>query len=152
MESRRISVRPARRSTRPGACNPPHEPPRRRGNENDVESKRFHLVTLGCAKNTVDSEAMATRLLEAGHQPAVAADDADLMVVHTCGFIESAKQESVDAILQVASAKRPGQRVIAAGCLAERYPQELAAEIPELDAILGARNWAAITDVVARLY
>ena len=117
-----------------------------------IDSKSFHLVTLGCAKNTVDSEAMGTILINAGHRPSDSAEDADLVVVHTCGFIESAKQESIDALLQVTGARRPGQRVIAAGCLSERYPDDLATEIPELDGLIGARNWASIAQVVARLY
>ncbi len=117
-----------------------------------AQAKRFHLITLGCSKNVVDSEAMASLLVQAGYTPVASSDLADVVVVHTCGFIEAAKQESIDAILQVTAAKRPGQRVIAAGCLAERYPDELAAEIPELDGLLGARNWASIAEVVARLY
>jgi ribosomal protein S12 methylthiotransferase len=114
--------------------------------------KRFHFVTLGCAKNTVDSEAMQSLLLRDGLVATDSPDDADLVVVHTCGFIESAKQESIDAILKLAERKRPGQKLIAAGCLSERYPDELAAEIPELDALLGARNWGSIAGFVARLY
>ena len=120
--------------------------------ESPATGKRFHFVTLGCAKNTVDSEAMESLLLRDGHVPADSADDADLVIVHTCGFIESAKQESINAILKVAENKRPGQRLIAAGCLSERYPDDLVSEIPELDALIGARNWGSIAGVVASLY
>jgi ribosomal protein S12 methylthiotransferase len=116
------------------------------------DSKRFHFITLGCAKNTVDSEAMQSLLAEAGHTEVSRPGDADLVVVHTCGFIESAKQESVDALLGSVAARRPGQRIIAAGCLAERYPDQLAAEVPELDGLIGARNWGSIASFVARLY
>src|SRR5207237_1373838 len=99
------------------------------------DAKRFHFITLGCAKNTVDSEAMQSLLAQAGHSSVDRPDDADLVVVHTCGFIESAKQESIDALLGSVSTRRQGQRIVAAGCLAERYPDELAAEVPELDGL-----------------
>src|SRR5207249_11043839 len=98
-----------------------------------TDSKRFHLITLGCAKNTVDSEAMHSLLTEAGHAAVGRLEEADLVVVHTCGFIESAKQESIDALLGALARRSPGQRVVAAGCLAERYPDELGAELPGLD-------------------
>jgi ribosomal protein S12 methylthiotransferase len=113
--------------------------------------RRFHLVTLGCAKNTVDAEAMEQLLLAAGHQRAPNAETADLLIVNTCGFIESAKQESVDTLLELGERKRPGQRLIATGCLVERYASELAAELPTIDAFVGARNWSALPAVAAQL-
>jgi hypothetical protein len=99
----------------------------------------FHIVSLGCAKNTVDSEAMAQLLLAAGHRRAADPGSADLLIVNTCGFIESAKQESIDTLLELGEAKRSDQRLIATGCLVERYPGELAAELPVIDAFVGAR-------------
>ncbi|MDQ6675298.1 MAG: 30S ribosomal protein S12 methylthiotransferase RimO, partial [Chloroflexota bacterium] len=84
--------------------------------------KSFHIVSLGCAKNTVDSEAMEQLLLAAGHRRAADSASADLVIVNTCGFIESAKQESVDTLLELGAEKRAGQKLIAAGCLVERYP------------------------------
>ena len=114
-------------------------------------TRSFLIVSLGCAKNTVDSEAMEQLLLAAGHRRAPDSRSADLLIVNTCGFIESAKQESIDTLLELGADKRADQQLIATGCLVERYPTELPAELPQIDAFLGARNWAALPDVVARL-
>src|SRR5260370_21553793 len=114
-------------------------------------TKRFHIVSLGCAKNTVDSEAMEQLLLAAGHQRAVDATSADLLIVNTCGFIESAKQESIDTLLELGSEKRADQKLIATGCLVERYSTELQAELPSIDAFVGARNWSALPRVLTQL-
>jgi ribosomal protein S12 methylthiotransferase len=114
-------------------------------------AKTFHLVSLGCAKNTVDSEAMEQLLLAAGHRRAASPTAADLLIVNTCGFIESAKQESIDTLLELGSAKRADQRLIATGCLVERYSTELRTELPVIDAFVGARNWSALPDVVSQL-
>src|SRR5437764_12539136 len=114
----------------------------------EARRRSFHIVSLGCAKNTVDSEAMTQLLLAAGHARAVSPAEADVVVVNTCGFIESAKQESVDTLLQLGDAKRADQKLIATGCLVERYPTELRDELPTIDAFLGARNWAALPEVV----
>ena len=113
--------------------------------------KTFLIVSLGCAKNTVDSEAMEQLLLAAGHQRAGEPAAADLLIVNTCGFIESAKQESIDRLLELGADKRAGQQLVATGCLVERYPTELPAELPMVDAFVGARNWSALPEVVARL-
>src|SRR5205807_8143664 len=113
--------------------------------------KSFLIVSLGCAKTTVDSEAMEQLLLAAGHCRAADADSADLLIVNTCGFIEAAKQESIDTLLQLGEAKRADQKLIATGCLVERYPNELAAELPVIDAFVGARNWSALPSVVSQL-
>jgi len=82
--------------------------------------RTFVIVSLGCAKNTVDSEAMEQLLLASGHARAADARSADLLIVNTCGFIESAKQESIGTLLQLGADKRPDQKLIATGCLAER--------------------------------
>ncbi|HEX8969734.1 MAG TPA: 30S ribosomal protein S12 methylthiotransferase RimO [Chloroflexota bacterium] len=111
----------------------------------------FLIVSLGCAKNTVDSEAMEQLLLASGHRRAADAESADLLIVNTCGFIESAKQESVDTLLELSDAKRADQKLIATGCLVERYPHDLAAELPQIDAFVGARNWASLPRVVSQL-
>jgi ribosomal protein S12 methylthiotransferase len=116
-----------------------------------VSSRSFHIVSLGCAKNTVDSEAMEQLLLASGHVRAQTPRSADLLIVNTCGFIESAKQESIDTLLQLGSEKRDDQRLIATGCLVERYPTELADELPRIDAFVGARNWSALPNVLTRL-
>jgi ribosomal protein S12 methylthiotransferase len=113
--------------------------------------RSFHIVSLGCAKNTVDSEAMAQLLLAAGHPRATSASEADVVVVNTCGFIESAKQESIDTLLELGETKRGDQKLVATGCLVERYPNELPQELPTIDAFVGARNWSALPAVVEQL-
>ncbi|MEP7076977.1 MAG: 30S ribosomal protein S12 methylthiotransferase RimO [Acidobacteriota bacterium] len=101
--------------------------------------KKVGFVSLGCPKNLVDSEVMMGQLAEAGYEITSNADEADTVVVNTCGFIESAKQESVDAILEATSLKRDGKatRVIVAGCLVERYRDDLMKELPDVDAFIG---------------
>ena len=97
------------------------------------------FVSLGCPKNLVDSEVMMGQLAEAGYEITNNAADADTVVVNTCGFIESAKQESIDAILDATSLKASGnaKRVIVAGCLVERYRDDLMKELPDVDAFIG---------------
>ncbi len=108
----------------------------------------FHIVTLGCPKNAVDSEHMSHLLTAAGYASVPLPRDADVVIVNTCGFIESAKRESIDTMLSLGQDKRRGQMLIAAGCLSERYGAELLAEMPELDAALGTLRWADIASVV----
>jgi ribosomal protein S12 methylthiotransferase len=102
---------------------------------------RYHLVTLGCPKNVVDSERLERLLQEAHHQPTVRPSDADLLYVNTCGFIDSSKEESINAVLRLAQRKRPDQRLVVAGCLTQLYGDELAREIPEIDQVFGAGQW-----------
>jgi ribosomal protein S12 methylthiotransferase len=116
-----------------------------------TQARSFHIVSLGCAKNTVDSEAMEQLLLASGHRRAATPSDADLLIVNTCGFIESAKQESIDTLLELGADKRADQKLIATGCLVERYPHDLARELPQIDAFVGARNWASLPSVVSQL-
>lgn len=101
--------------------------------------KKVGFVSLGCPKNLVDSEVMMGTLAEAGYEITNSADDADTVVVNTCGFIESAKQESIDAILEATRLKTDGvaKRVIVAGCLVERYRDDLMKELPDVDAFIG---------------
>src|SRR5437868_13252613 len=101
--------------------------------------KKVGFVSLGCPKNLVDSEVMMGQLAEAGYEITNDAAEADTVVVNTCGFIESAKQESIDAILEAARWKSdgPASRVIVAGCLVERYRDDLIKELPEVDAFIG---------------
>ena len=104
----------------------------------------YHLVTLGCPKNVVDSDGFETLMRRAGHVPADRPSAADLLVVNTCGFIDAAKEESIGAVLELASAKRPGQQLIVAGCLTQLYGDELGREIPEIDHIFGVDRWAEV--------
>ena len=100
---------------------------------------KIGFLSLGCPKNLVDGEVMLGMAQEAGHEITTDAAGADVLIVNTCAFIDSAKQESVDAILEMAGHKRDGNcsRLVVTGCLAERYRDELKAEIPEIDALLG---------------
>jgi ribosomal protein S12 methylthiotransferase len=91
---------------------------------------KIGLVSLGCPKNLVDGEVMLGYAQQAGHEITADAKDADVIVVNTCAFIDNAKQESIDAILEMAQHKRDGKRLIVTGCLAERYRDELKKEIP----------------------
>jgi ribosomal protein S12 methylthiotransferase len=100
---------------------------------------KIGFVSLGCPKNLVDSEVMLGLVQEAGHEVTRRADEADVIVVNTCAFIDHAKQESVNAILELAEHKKTGvcRRLVVTGCLAERYRDELVRELPEIDAVLG---------------
>jgi ribosomal protein S12 methylthiotransferase len=105
----------------------------------DPGAARLAVLTLGCDKNTVDSERLLGRLAGAGARVVRPEDGADILVVNTCGFIDAAKEESVDAILEAVRAKARGEvrAVVAVGCLVQRYREELAREIPEVDLFLG---------------
>jgi ribosomal protein S12 methylthiotransferase len=100
-------------------------------------ARSFWVTTLGCPKNQVDSDKLTGRLVSDGFEPASDVEDADLVVVNTCAFIEEARQESVDTILALDEARRDGARLVVTGCLAERYGSELAEALPEIDAVAG---------------
>lgn len=110
--------------------------------------KKVGFVSLGCPKNLVDSEVMMGQLKEAGYEITNNADEAETVVVNTCGFIESAKQESIDAILEATGLKTEGKakRVVVAGCLVERYRDDLMKELPEVDAFIGTNELNRILD------
>ena len=111
----------------------------------------FHLVSLGCAKNTVDSDSMAQLLIRDGYR---AVDDparANVLIVNTCGFIGPAKKESLEVLRKLSDGKRSGQMLIAAGCLTQRYGVEVAQQVPGVDGILGTRRWMDIVQVVRDL-
>ena len=107
-----------------------------------------HLVTLGCARNEVDSEELAARLEQDGFTLVADPTVADAVMVNTCGFIEAAKKDSIDTLLAASDLKKTGQAraIVAVGCLAERYGHELAEAMPEADAVLGFDNYADIAD------
>ncbi|MBN1287766.1 MAG: 30S ribosomal protein S12 methylthiotransferase RimO [Anaerolineae bacterium] len=109
------------------------------------------MLSLGCAKNTVDSDSMAQLLGRSGFTGTDDPAAAGVLIVNTCGFIEVARRESVAELRSLAAAKRPGQMLIAAGCLAQRYGAQLAEWVPGLDGIIGARRWMDIVDVVQQL-
>ena len=110
--------------------------------------KKVGFISLGCPKNLVDSEVMMGHLKQNGYQITADAADAETVVINTCGFIDSAKKESIDTILEAAQLKTNGQarRIIVAGCLVERYRDELKAAIPEVDAFIGTNQ---INDILA---
>src|SRR5438093_11092743 len=112
---------------------------------------RIGLISLGCPKNLVDSEVMLGLARQAGHELTQDAASADVIVVNTCAFSDSAKQESIDTILEMAQHKKGGacRRLIVTGCRAERYRDELKKEIPEIDAVLGTGEVPAIVSAIA---
>ena len=115
------------------------------------ESQRFYLVSLGCPKNLVDSAGLATLLQRAGYVAADVPEQADLLIVNTCGFIEPAREESRTVLQDLVQARKPGQQIIAAGCYSQRCPQELAGAVPGIDGLIGTRRWMDILTVVERL-
>ena len=111
---------------------------------------KIGFLSLGCPKNLVDGEVMLGMAREAGHEITSDASNAEVLVVNTCAFIDSAKQESIDAILEMAAQKRDGNcsRLVVTGCLAERYRDELRKEIPEIDAVLGTGEVPKILEAI----
>jgi ribosomal protein S12 methylthiotransferase len=116
-----------------------------------VSKNTFHLVSLGCAKNTVDSDSMAQLLIRDGYHSVDDPTRANVLIVNTCGFIGPAKQESLDVLRELANGKRNNQILIAAGCLTQRYGAEVAEKIPSIDGVLGTRRWMDIVQVVREL-
>ncbi len=116
-------------------------------------SRKIGLVSLGCPKNLVDSELMLGMLKSEGYEIVSEAEDADIIIINTCGFIESAKQESINTILEMAMLKdRKCEMLIVTGCMAERYREEILEEIPEVDAVLGTGSYHEIVSVIKEAY
>jgi ribosomal protein S12 methylthiotransferase len=115
----------------------------------EQSQRTFYVETLGCPKNAVDSDKVVASLLADGLRPAGRARDADLVVVNTCAFVEAARQESVDTILALGDARKAGSRLVVTGCMAERYGDELAAALPEVDAVVGFAGEGALATSVA---
>ena len=111
------------------------------------------FISLGCAKNQVDCERMMYRVQEAGHTVLPDVVGADVVVINTCGFIDSAKAEAIDFILQTAQLKEQGlvSKILVTGCLSQRYRQEIIKEMPEVDGILGTGSYAEITAAIDKL-
>lgn len=116
-----------------------------------MRANSFYLVSLGCAKNTVDSESMANLLEKAGYRATQDADKAGVLIVNTCGFIGAARQESIQVLNELASAKRPGQLLIAAGCMTQRYREDVVRQAPGVDGLMGTRRWMDVVEVVREL-
>ncbi len=117
----------------------------------EAESKTIHFVSLGCPKNRVDSEVMLGVARRAGYEHVASAEDAEVIVVNTCGFIGEAKKESVDAIFEMARLKEDGhlKKLVVTGCLSQRHPSEIADEMPEVDHILGSSDMLKLERVLA---
>ncbi len=115
-----------------------------------MTARRVSIITLGCEKNAVDSEVMVGLIEQKGYTLTDDPDDADVVIVNTCAFIDAAKQESVDAILGAASRKTGGKTLLVAGCMAQRYADQLLAEIPEIDGIVGTGEFARITELIEK--
>ncbi len=111
--------------------------------------KTYHLVTLGCPKNDVDSEQFERLLIGGNLQPAASANDADAIVVNTCGFIEQSQAQSYSAIEDLAAAKRDGQVLVVAGCLTQLFAGEVSQRFPEVDHIFGAGEWPRVAQLLS---
>jgi ribosomal protein S12 methylthiotransferase len=114
-------------------------------------AKTVGLIGLGCAKNRVDGEVMLGLLQQAGYEVAAEPEQAEMLIIHTCGFIGAAKEESVETILEAAEWRRQGKRLVVTGCLVQRYAQDLLKEIPEIDALMGTADLNRIVEVCDRL-
>ncbi len=114
---------------------------------------KIAIVSLGCPKNQVDADVFCRALLAAGHTTVASVDEADAIIINTCGFIQSAKEEAIEEILNACAVKeaRPDVKVLVTGCLSERYRHEVAAEIPEVDAVVGIGANAALPEILARV-
>ena len=115
--------------------------------------RKVYFVSLGCPKNRVDSEVMLGAMDQAGHRLVTAPDEAEVIVVNTCGFIDAAKEESIDTILEMAQYKTDGacKKLVVTGCLTQRYPDEVARGIPEIDHILGSADYVGIARIVGQV-
>ncbi len=116
-----------------------------------MKNKSFYIESLGCAKNTVDSESMANLLLQDGYSSVTKPSQAQVLMVNTCGFISAARKESLEALQRLSEGKKSGQILIAAGCLTQRDRELVVREVPNLDGILSTRRWMDILDVINKV-
>ena len=108
----------------------------------------YYLISLGCPKNLVDSESMAQLLNRQGLAPSITAEDAEYLIVNTCGFLQAAREEAIAVLTDLASEKMPWQKLIAAGCMTEHHRYEITKAVPGVDGMLGTRRWMDILDVI----
>jgi ribosomal protein S12 methylthiotransferase len=116
-----------------------------------MSNKTFHIISLGCAKNTVDTDSMTQLLLKAGYEQVTNPHYAHIVIVNTCGFIAPAKEESYNVLAELAAKKKNNQILIAAGCLTQRYGIDVARRVTGIDGIIGTRRWMDIVEVVESL-
>ena len=111
----------------------------------------FYLLTLGCPKNIYDSEGLSEMLLQADYNGTTDPRRADVLIVNTCGFLQAAKKESIEALQELAATKRKNQLLIAAGCLAQRFGSDVTKQVKGLDGLIGTRAWADIVPFIQKL-
>lgn len=116
-----------------------------------MSQQKFHLVSLGCAKNTVDSESIGKLMINGGYTHTLDPAEANVLIVNTCGFIGPAKEESYQVLSDLAEIKQGDQLLIAAGCLTQRYGAEVVQKVPKIDGVLGTRRWMDILELVNKL-
>lgn len=116
-----------------------------------MNDKKFHLISLGCEKNTVDSQSIAQLLINSQYHPTTNPEDANILIVNTCGFIGPAKEESFQMLENLSKIKTNKQKLIAAGCLTQRYGKEVVERVPGIDGVLGTRRWMDIMELVNQL-
>lgn len=116
-----------------------------------MKRNTFFLLSLGCAKNTVDSASMVQLMEQAGYQPVQKPNQAQVLIVNTCGFIQAARDEAIAELRNLARSKKRGQYLIAAGCLTDRYRMDLLQHVQGLDGMLSSRRWMDIVNLVGRL-
>ena len=109
---------------------------------------KYHLITMGCPKNQVDSDGIEMLLRNADYDTAATAEQADVLIVNTCGFLEAAKEESIGVLQELAAGKRRDQILVAAGCLAQRNGDEVLARVPAIDGLLGTRRWMEVLELL----
>src|SRR5256712_4065487 len=146
------AVKQKRTTTRPAVSPSPGERMKVRA---FPAKPKVGMISLGCAKNLVDAEIMLGSVLAHGMEITSSADDADVLVVNTCAFIDSAKEESIDAILTAHQARglnrRPDQKLIVSGCMSQRFARELREEMPEVDAFIGLDEVSELGSIVERI-
>lgn len=116
-----------------------------------TKNATFHMVSLGCDKNAVDADSISQLLIDSGYEPVAEPKKAAIIIVNTCGFIDSAKEESYEALEKLAAGKKKGQILVAAGCLTQRYGAKVADRVPNIDGIIGTRRWMDILEVVNKI-
>ena len=116
-----------------------------------MAKKSYYLLSLGCSKNTVDSDSIAQLMNDSGYKGTEQQKHADVLIVNTCGFIGPARDESIRSLRELAAGKRKGQMLIAAGCLSQLWGPKLAEEVPGLDGVIGTRRWMDIVEFVERV-
>ena len=112
---------------------------------------KYHLITLGCPKNQVDSDGIEMLLRSADHVATTESGEADVLIVNTCGFLAAAKEESIGVLQELATGKRSDQMLVAAGCLAQRNGEEVLARVPDVDGLLGTRRWMDVLELLRGL-